>query len=135
MVKDRTLRIGVGVAALLVFGAGTVVGVSINSMSFDPLEPGQGGVPDSSLVIDNERLSYTGLDATKAELDINNTDSVDHTGSVYLDLVDSNGNSVASASKTGKTFGNNSVTTVTLDFGDTNVSNFDTVEVRIEETG
>lgn len=136
MVRSKTKRIGVAVVVLLVFGTGTAVGVSLTSLNFNPLEPGQGNVPDSSLVIETESLSYTGLDATKADLTINNTDTVDHTGDIHLTLVDSSGNSVTSTSKTGVSFpGNNTETSVTLDFTDTNVTNFDSVEVRIEETG
>lgn len=135
MVGSRIKLAGVLVVALLLFGAGTVVGVSINPMSFDPLEAGQGAVADSSLTIDSERLVYSGLDATKAKLEINNTDSVDHDANVSLELVNSSGGTVASASKTGQTFTNNTVTTVTLDFEDTNVTKFSDVQVRIEETG
>lgn len=136
MVNSKTRRIGIPLVAIVVFGAGTALGVTMTSMSFNPLEPAQGAVPDSSLHIESETLSYTGLDATTATLKINNTDSVDHTGSVYLDVLDSSGTSVASANKTGVSFaGNGTLTTVALDFTDTNVSKIDSVEVRVEETG
>lgn len=134
MAHSKKRRFGVAVVVLLVFGAGTAVGVSMNSMTFNPLEPGKGAIPDSSLVIDSESLSYSGLDATKATLQVNNTDSVNHGGDVHLSLVDSSGSTVTSASNTSLTFKNNTVKSVVVDFSDTNVSSFDSVEVRIEET-
>lgn len=135
MVGDNTRRIGTAIIALLLVGTGTVLGVTLTSMNFNPMEPGQGGVPDSSLTINSESLSYSGLDVTSLTLDIENTDTVDHTGDVHVSLVDSGGTSVTSASNTGVSFaGNNTVTTVTVSLTATNVTSFQNVKVRIEET-
>lgn len=136
MVGKRTRRFGVAIIAVLLVATGTAIGVAITSLNFNPLEPGQGAVPDSSLVIESENLTYSGLDATGANLDVNNTDSVDHTGDVHLSVLDSGGSVVASATQTGVSFpGNGTVTTVSMSFSATNVSKIDSVEVRIDETG
>lgn len=136
MVGRITKRFGIAIVALLVLGTGVAIGISMTALDFHPLEPGQGQVTDSALAIDSESLTYSGLDVTDVTLDVNNTDGSSHTADIYVDLVDSSGTSVASGSKTGVSISANTVKSVTVSMSPaTNVTNFQDVKVRIEETG
>lgn len=129
-------KVAPAVAVLVVIAAGTAMGVSLTKLSFTPVEPGSGQVSDSALTIADASLGYSGIDATGATVDVNNTDTVDHTGDVHLSLIDSTGTVVTSATKTDVRFsGNDTVTSVRLSFTATNVTDFASVEVRIEVTG
>lgn len=125
------------VAILLVvilISAGTAAAVTLTALDFNPLEPGKGPLTDSVLVIDSEQIEYNGLNATGVTLDVNNTDTADHGGDVYVALKNASGAVVSSGSQTGLTFTGGTVTSVTVSVTSTNVTKFDTVEVRIEET-
>lgn len=122
------------VLAVLLLSAGTAVAVTLTTLNFNPLEPGKGPLTDSALVIDSEQIEYNGLNATGVTLDVNNTDTGDHTGDVHVALLNASGGVVTSGSQTGLTFTGGTVTSVTVPVTSTNVTKFDTVEVRIEET-
>lgn len=135
MTRSGVRQVVLTVAVLAVIAVGTAVGVSLTVLSFTPLEPGSGQVSESALRIESESLGYSGLNATSVTVDVNNTDTVDHTGDVHFSLIDSAGNVVTSTTETGVRFpGNDTVTSVTISFTPTNVTDFDSVEVRIEET-
>lgn len=134
--NDRQ-RLVVILVAVIIISSGTAVAVTLTALDFNPLEPGQGPLTDSALAIESEQLNYQGLNATGVTLTVNNTDAGDHTGNVTVLLRDtSDGSAVGSATATGITFTGGTTTDVTVSFTNShNVTTFDTVEVRIEETG
>lgn len=105
------------------------MGLSMSSTSVDPLDP-RGTVPEASLVIDSERLNYSGLDATALTLVITNTDTRTHAADIAITLLSPGGTEVTTVVEPTVSFAPESTNSVTIDIPDTNVSTFDTVVVR-----
>lgn len=126
-------RIGIAALVVLVLGATTAMGTSMSAPAVDPLGP-SGAVPEAGLVIDGERLSYSGIDATAATLVITNTDSRTHVADIALALETSDGTEVTTAVETSVRFPPDRSQPVEIDFSDTNVTAFDTVVVHIEKS-
>lgn len=116
---------------------GTAIGLThLVGTHYHPLEVGQGTVSDSDLVIDDQNLTYNGMNATGITLAVNNTDNMSHIANVYVNLVESSGNKVASGSQTGLRVKGHTVKPVMIEISPaTNITDYQHVRVRIEETG
>lgn len=68
-------------------------------------------------------------------IDVNNTDATGHTGQVYVVLKNASGNIVSTGQTKPLSFAGGSVTSVTIDVTNKKVDTFESVEVRINETG
>lgn len=123
------------IVLVILISAGTAAGVALTVLEFNPLEPAQGTLDDSSLVVQNSSLTYSGLDATDLTLGVNNTDAGSaHDGAISVRLLDASGNEVHTQSDSVSVPADSStIKTVTFTQSH-NVTTFETVEVLIEET-
>lgn len=119
---------------LVLLAGGTAAGVAVTVLDFNPLEPAQGSVDDSALVVEDESISYNGFEADTLTFTLNNTDGVAHTANVNVRLVDTNGATVVTDATTGVSVPADGSTSQTVNLGGQNVTTFETVEVLVEET-
>jgi hypothetical protein len=132
----KTSTIAVGLVALVVGGGLAAAAVTISQANPNEVAPGEGQVTGSTnLSIDSQSLSYSGVNATGVTVDVNNTGMTDHTGDVHISIKKSDGTIVDSKTYTGKTFTQDSVTSVTYDFpSELPIDSFSKLEVLVEDT-
>lgn len=135
MHSRATMSLRVLVAFTLVVSASTAAATSILVRNPDPIVPVQGSLQASSdLTVDNQSLTYSGVDVTGVDIAVNNTAGTNHDGSLHVALLRSDDTVLASKTTT-SSFPGNTVTVVTVDFASSySVENVSRVEVTVEET-
>lgn len=130
----RHLVVAIVVVSLL---SSTVTAVAIQTLSFNPIVPGQGPLESSGdIVLEDQDLLYTGNRIDGVNATINNTASTVHDVDVHVAVKDSSGSLLVSKT-TSTTVSGNTVETVTTDFAQSNepsVNNVDEVEINLEVT-
>lgn len=126
------------VAVALLVGTG-IAAAAVTIVQSDPnrVAPAEGSVQGSdNLTIDSQSLSYSGVNATGMTVDVRNTGSVDHTGTVHLSVKTADGVEVETATLSSETFNSNTVSSVSYSFSQERpIDSFHSLEVLVEETG
>lgn len=115
-----------------------VTAVAITSLSPSPVAPGAGTLTGSDvLTIDSQELLYTGNNVTDVNVSVNNTDTTSHTVDIHVALINTtSGETVRAETITGVSIGAGTVKTSTVTLTNSvSVSEFDKVEVNVEQTG
>lgn len=130
---STSLRVVVALA--LVVSASTAAATSILVRNPDPIVPVQGSLQASSdLTVDNQSLTYSGVNVTGVDIAVNNTGGSSHDGTLHVALLDSDDTLLASKT-TSSSFPGNTVSVVAIDFGSSySVENVSRVEVTVEQT-
>lgn len=137
-VELSTPKAVVVLLAIVVVAGGVGAAVTIATLGVSPVAPGAGTLSGSDVLsIDSQELQYTGTDVTAVNVSVNNTDSTDHNVDIYVALENTtSGEVVASETLSGVTVSANSVTSTTVTLSNSvSVSEFDKVEVNVEQTG
>lgn len=137
-IEITTPKAAVVLVAVIIVAGGAGAAVTIMTLGVSPVAPGAGTLTGSDVLsIDSQELQYTGNDVEAVNVTVNNTDSSSHTVDLYVALENTtSGEVVASETVTDVTVAASSTetTTVTLT-NSTSVSEFDRVEVNVEQTG
>lgn len=120
---------------VLVVSASTAAATSVLVRNPDPIVPVRGSLQASSdLTVDNQSLSYSGVNVTGLDIAVNNTGSSSHDGTLNVALIKSD-DTILTSKTTTTSFPGNTVTVVSVDFAASySVENVSRVEVTVEET-
>lgn len=135
MHSRASTSIRVLVALALVVSASTAAATSILVRNPDPIVPVQGSLQASSdLTVDNQSLTYSGVNVTGVDIAVNNTAGSSHDGTLHVALLDSS-DAILASKTTSSPLPGNTVTVVPIDFGSSySVENVSRVEVTVEQT-
>lgn len=124
------------VVALLVGAGVAAAAITITNVDPNSVEAGQGQVQQSTnLTINDQQLTYAGVDVSGVNVTVDNAGTVQHTADVHLALKKSDGTIVATKTVTGQTLAASSATTVSVTLATAqSVDSFSSVEVVVEET-
>ena len=99
--------------------SGAAVAVSVTSGLVSPVDVGHGEVTNSTtLIVESQRLTYTGTNVSGAAIVVNNTGTTDASSDISLTLKAANGAVVAQRTKTDVSITANGTTTVTISLSD-----------------
>lgn len=120
---------------VLVVSASTAAATSVLVRNPDPIVPVSGSLQASSdLTVDNQSLTYSGVNVTGVDIAVNNTAGSSHDGTLHLAILKSD-DTVLASKTTSSAFPGNTVTVVSIDFASSySVENVSRVEVTVEET-
>lgn len=129
-------QIGVLAIVALLASMGTAGAVTILTSNPNPITAAEGSLSSSSVTIDSQSLTYSGVDVTGSDVVINNTDSSNHTVDLHLALRADDGTIVESTTNASISVEADSTKTVTWTFSSPHaVDTFSKVEVTVEQTG
>lgn len=122
--------------AALVLSAGTAAATSMLVRDPAPVVPVTGSLSNSdNLTVDSQSLDYQGVDVTGVDVAVNNTAAVSHDVTLYVELENASGATVATATVSDTVAAGN-VETVTASFAESySVANVSRIEVTVEQTG